>query len=267
MDFYKKLSKSYDLLFKGNDATLDFLSNDLKPNSNILDACCRTGSNSISLSEYGYNVIGIDNINFMIDKARDNRGLVPVKFYSYDMRDISSKFKENQFDEIIALNNCLSFLMDEEEVFQTLKSMFSCLKEGGKIIVEILNYETIISTINTLKQNNVSLSQEYFKDSNSNKIILKEKLTTKNKYLEIENYSLEEVLLNLSKDKLVSMLNRIGFVDLEVFSDFNLSPYNNNSQNIIIRATKEECLLDDREDYEDYDVNIVKSKSKCCCKN
>lgn len=264
MDFYKKLSNYYDVLYKEDDSIINFLSKTLSNNSSILDLSCKTGINSIRLSELGFNVTGIDINSFMVDKARDNRKFAPVKFYSYDMRDISSKFKEQQFDEIICLNNSLSFLMDIEEVSQTLHSTFKCLKEGGTLILEIKNHKNIFNNKIVKEIGTTSFTQEYFKDSSSNKIILKEKLLTKNKYLETEETTIEELLLDLSKEDFNKMLEKTGFINIEFFSDFNNLSYNENSKNIIIRAIREESLLDDSEDYEDYDVNVVKTKSKCC---
>ena len=263
MEFYKKLSKVYDKLFIKNKSMVDFLSENLPSNSTILDAGCSTGAYSLALSEEGFNVIGIDIDNFMIDKARDNRGFLPVKFYKYDIREISSKFKENQFDEIFCINNVFSTLMDKEEILETLKSMNKCLKENGVLIIEIDNYNNISNK--SIENGDVKLIKEYVK--NREDVKLKQTLTTKNKYLETECSTLEIPLINIKKDELISLLESTGFINMEIFGSANKENFYDQSHSLIVRAIKEPCLLSDSEDYEDYDINVVKEEKQSCCKN
>src|SRR3989344_6355688 len=72
----------------------------------ILDIFCGAGRVAIPLAKRGYQVIGVDNNEKMIEIAKKNtvKRKINVKFVCMDASEISF---ENKFDYVIAMSNSL----------------------------------------------------------------------------------------------------------------------------------------------------------------
>ena len=66
MSFYKILSKYYDEVFKLQQATVHFLSEELNEKDVVLDMACSTFSYGLELTKKGIEVLGIDLNNSIL---------------------------------------------------------------------------------------------------------------------------------------------------------------------------------------------------------
>ncbi|MFW9807091.1 MAG: class I SAM-dependent methyltransferase, partial [Candidatus Thorarchaeota archaeon] len=101
----------------------------------ILDLACGTGRHSIALSLEGAEVVGIDNSETMISRAKENARTQKVspKFILGEMTKFQS-ITDDQYDMIICLGNSLALLDDFETVGKVLSSVCDSLKDGGLFI-------------------------------------------------------------------------------------------------------------------------------------
>lgn len=116
-----------------------FMHLNLKPEIKILDLGCGYGRHSIELAKRGYEVVGLDLSEALINKAKAdsaNSG-VNVEWILEDMRNIPFT---NEFDLII--NNAFGYLETDEEEYKVIEQAYKALKPGGYFLQwEIPNRE------------------------------------------------------------------------------------------------------------------------------
>jgi SAM-dependent methyltransferase len=108
--WYEQLFTNYALKYdqesfiSGTLGECDFLEKELNFNKNlkILDVGCGTGRHSIELAKRGYNVVGIDLSESMLNRAKEKALAenLTVTFQQYDARNLPF---ENEFDLAIIL--------------------------------------------------------------------------------------------------------------------------------------------------------------------
>ena len=103
---------------------------------------CGNGRHSIELAKAGFNVIGIDYndnfIRFAEEEARKLGGNNIPKFYQGDCRDIKL---DQLFDIVICLYDVIGSYIDNTENIKILKTIYNRLKNGGKAVISVMNYE------------------------------------------------------------------------------------------------------------------------------
>lgn len=147
--WYEELFANYALKYDQESFTFgtirecDFLETEMNFNKNIkiLDIGCGTGRHSIELAKRGYNVVGIDLSESMLNRAQEKalaeKLNLTVMFQKYDARNLPFK---NEFDLAIILCEGGFCLMETDEMnFKILESTSRALKENGKLIFTALN--------------------------------------------------------------------------------------------------------------------------------
>jgi len=127
------------------------------PVSRILDVGCGTGRHSIPLMQEGYQVTGVDSSQNMLDmfSKKAEKANLETHILQMDMREIDF-IKE--FDAIICMNTVFLYLLTDEDISQTLGAFYTALKPGGAVIIDIMNF---LSLLGRYKENVVEI---YTKD-------------------------------------------------------------------------------------------------------
>lgn len=229
--FYKILSKYYDIVFPLSEMKLDFIEENINKNSQILDLACGSGNYALALSERGHNVTAVDLDNNMIENLREKgkNNNQHIEAVTMNMKDIKKLNKK--FDCIICIGNSLVHLDNEEEINDFLKECFECLNSGGKLVIQIVNYDRIIKynidelpTINREKQG-VIFERKYRKEEG--KIVFKGILNIINE--EKDTYENEVRLYPLKSENMVHRLKSSGFSNIELYGDYKKSKYSDQS--------------------------------------
>lgn len=143
---YKKFADYYDLIYKGivnyeNECQIlkaIFEKYYLKEPKSILDLGCGTGSHTVPLSEYGYNVTGIDISPVMIKKARGKaeKENINAKFLVQDMSRLNLKVK---FQCAVCMFGAFGYLLTGEDIADFLSGLCKHLEEAGIFVFEYWN--------------------------------------------------------------------------------------------------------------------------------
>lgn len=243
MGFYNELSNVYDIVFKKEEKTLNFLKNGLSSNSNILDLACGTGTYAIELSKEGHNVIGIDLDKEMIIKAEEKKNNTSVEFKSADMRGFRVLSGKENFDMIYCIGNSLVHLESRAEVSEFLRNIYESLKKDGYMVIQIINYDRIlnkgVTSLPTIdrKEEGIEFVRNYALSENKDKVFFQTKLiiSKDNVKKEFEN---SVPLLALRSSEVIEMLANTGFSNYEVYGGFDRSEYNEDSYALVIKAIK-----------------------------
>jgi SAM-dependent methyltransferase len=122
----------------------------------VLDAACGTGMHAIALAQRGYEVVGTDASEGMIERARANAAAVGVKvrFEVAGFGELARRFvapgrrgggEAGAFDAVLCLGNSLPHVLTPEALHATLVDFAACLRPGGVLLIQNLNYDRILS--------------------------------------------------------------------------------------------------------------------------
>jgi ubiquinone/menaquinone biosynthesis C-methylase UbiE len=116
----------------------------------ILELACGTGTHSLLLEKYGYDIIATDYSKDMLAQARQkaNKNGAKVNFRQQDMRFLN--IPERPFDAVICLFDSIGYVATNENIQQVLKGVRAHLCPGGLFIFEfwhagamIRNYDPV----------------------------------------------------------------------------------------------------------------------------
>ncbi|MCP5498082.1 MAG: class I SAM-dependent methyltransferase [Leptospiraceae bacterium] len=140
---FENYGKKYDTenFTQGTMGECDFIEKEINfdKSKKIIDIACGTGRHSIELTKRGYNVIGIDLSESLLERARKKakEQNLSISFYQHDARKLPFK---NEFDLAIMLCEGGFPLMETDEMnFEILKNTWNVLKSPGKLIFTTLN--------------------------------------------------------------------------------------------------------------------------------
>lgn len=112
----------------------------LKEGGRALDVGCGTGRAFPPLLERGWQVHGCDLSPAMLEVAAQKGA--PVRLDVADMRGLP---KLGDFDLVLSLNDCLNYLLGDEDLIQALRGMKDNLAEGGILIFDVNSRSTFAS--------------------------------------------------------------------------------------------------------------------------
>jgi glycine/sarcosine N-methyltransferase len=238
MEFYTSIAGYYDLIFPLEESQKSFIRNNISINDGtFIDVGCATGNLSIAMSSIMRQVIGIDFDGALIDIARSKNTGANTVFIRGDMLDIRRIIAGNNVISIACIGNTLVHLVGAEKINRFISESNSILEPGGKLILQIINYDNImnnsVKNLKTIENKNVIFYRDYDYDSGRNLISFKTRLKIKKTGRLYEN---EAVLYPLRKDELEPMLS--GFGKTSYYGSYDSDVYSPESFLLIAVAEK-----------------------------
>lgn len=229
MSFYSDFAHYYDQIFPVSQDTIDLFKQTFKENGKLLDLGCGAGGYALAMAKLGYFVDGIDYDPSMIKIANQkNNPSLRLSFKQGDMLDIDIF---DAYDGIYCIGNTLVHLDSEQAVFEVLGKLYDGLKPGGTLVLQIVNYDRILSmnikNLPTLKADNLEFVRDYH--FNGTKI---EFITTLKTNEGIYQNSVD--LLPLRQNDLFKMMTQIGFYEVRSFGRFDLSPFEHDQSFLLV---------------------------------
>jgi len=201
----------------------------LKDGSHIADLPCGKGRHSIYLNSLGYKVTGGDlsenSINYAKEFENDS-----LKFEIWDMRDSL----ENTYDAIFNLFTSFGYFDDDKEDIKILNSIKSGLNKDGVFVFDFLNANKVkvnLVEVETKVIENITFNiKREIKDG----FILKHISFSAND----KDHFYTERVKYLDLPKMISYFKKVGFILVEVFGDYNLSTFDENTSDRLILIAK-----------------------------
>jgi 2-polyprenyl-3-methyl-5-hydroxy-6-metoxy-1,4-benzoquinol methylase len=203
----------------------------------ILDAGCGPGRIAVELASRGLEVTGVDLIQSELDAAAESASAegVDLELIKADLRTFRS---EKKFDCAINLYTSFGYCDTIEEDVQILKSIFNSVRDGGFFILENISREIAIKDFT---------EGEWFE--RAGKTVLTDFSVVgaweglRSRWILIDNQTGEriehEFIQRLySAIELKRVMIAIGFKSVEIYGDFDFSPYNQNARTMVIVARK-----------------------------
>jgi 2-polyprenyl-3-methyl-5-hydroxy-6-metoxy-1,4-benzoquinol methylase/GNAT superfamily N-acetyltransferase len=109
--------------------------------ASVLDVGCGTGRHATELAALGFDVTGIDYLDNLIQRARENalqRQLGGVQFRVADCRQIDL---HQQYDLVLCLYDVIGSYADERENTRIADTLARHLRPGGYALISVMNLE------------------------------------------------------------------------------------------------------------------------------
>ncbi len=143
MSVFGEYSRYYDLLYKDKDYTqeADYIDQLIRKNrpeaKTILDLGCGTGRHAIQLANKGYNVLGVDISNEMLEVARQS---IPDDMaqdkITFDLGDIRNYNTDKKFDVCVSLFHVMSYQTHNEDLISAFNTAAKHLNRDGIFIFD-----------------------------------------------------------------------------------------------------------------------------------
>jgi len=245
MDWYKEwFGKEYLLVYPHrNEAEaqrqIDFLQKYIKipKDAKILDLCCGNGRHAVELKKLGYDVVGLDLSEDLLEVARSKASednLEDLRFVQCDMREIPY---EDHFDLVVQFFTSFGYFESDAENQRVLSAISKALKPGGKFLIDYMNPDCVVKNLVARDEKQiaegVSIVQERWIENSTHRVNKRITLI-KNGEKSVFNESVR--MYNLQEIK--NMLTYEGLRLMEVYGDFDGSEYVLDSPRMILVGKK-----------------------------
>lgn len=239
--FYSSISKYYSEIFPYNPAQFQFVTGNAGDltGQQILDIGCATGELAFELAKAGAEVIGIDLNEDLLQQAKARKVHTKLTFQKGNMLELQNDFQAENFDLVLCFGNTLVHLSTPEQILEMLIGVNAVLKPGGIFLLQILNYDYILSEPVTelplIETENIRFVRHYSFYESSPVIAFQTELHLKKEGEVIFN---ETPLLALKSHALKELLDNAGFSKVELFSNFNEDSYGGKHIPLVAKAVK-----------------------------
>ena len=150
---YSTLANIYHEMYQhvfDYDKEFDFYDSILKRNNcqKILEIGCGSGMLARRFINKGYDYLGLDLFNEMLDIARSE--VKSDRFIQCDMRDLSFN---QQFDSVVITGRSLAYVIENKGILNTLKGVYKSLNEKGLLVFAVFEASGIFDNFNDFEQN------------------------------------------------------------------------------------------------------------------
>ena len=214
----------------------------------VLDLACGTGRHSVAFTLEGAEVIGIDNSEIMLSRAKEHATSndVSPKFILGKMKEFESK-ATSTYDLIICLGNSLA-LLDDLNVLETLlSSVYNSLNDDGVFIAQALNFEEIHRSgfrffpqkggkMDTGEDVVFSRFYEHTDPPNSSTLVMSAQMKVKDEWTSLVS---TQKVLNLNSNLMKRYLAQAGFQETRFYSDYSESLFvGSDDRNMVIHSRR-----------------------------
>lgn len=244
--FYDEFADDYDLMtqfesrFKKESSAFQNIVDQFNLKK-VLDAGCGTGFHSILLAKMGCDVTAADISQNMVDLLNSKKAS-----YGVEIKTVVSSFQElatnvdSGFDGVFCMGNSLPHLLTTEEIKTVLDNFCQLLRKGGKLILQILNYDKILSENKKVQSVREIQGKTFIRYYTYTESLLEFNIMTLDRTgSNIEADIRSILLLPIKKESLESLLKDSKFININIYGTISMGQYNpRESNDIFIIAEK-----------------------------
>jgi SAM-dependent methyltransferase len=248
-DLYADWARVYDFFYGDRSAEVDFWARLLAPFGHLgLDAMCGTAEVSLGLARQGFRVVGADLSPAMLQVAHDRLAAAadyPAQSLALVMGDVCAlPLADSTFDWAIVGGNGSFNHLDQDQALAALIGIRRLLRDGGSLALELVNphllkeiypertYGPFRATppgvwVERVTSNRYDSQTGLFHISQVTRCRIEGKTYRSRESFALHAWQPEEV---------VSMLAQGGFHDARLYGDYDLTPFDRWSSDLIVLA-------------------------------
>lgn len=204
---------------------------------NVLDCACGTGQHLLMLAQSGFNVWGSDYSKSMLEAAQNN---LQKRNYNIPLSQCDFRFLEREFDTtfdaIVCLTNSLPHLHTDEDLLTALRSMKNRLKKNGLLVLTqgTTHFTLTLPSIEVVV-NRPDFSRVFVKEHDARFQTI-HVLDLYHSTERLENNQYDIVYRILLDEDYKRLLPQAGFTSIQIYGDYQMNGYNENSWRLIVVA-------------------------------
>ncbi len=230
--FYDALTQNVEYETRSNYIYSFFNVNNIKSGT-VLDLACGTGSMSLPFMEKGYNIVGIDCSEQMLEIA-SNKFSQKGNDFSLLKAEMQNFRLESRIDACICCLDSINHLNNISDVQKTFENVYASLKENGLFVFDV---NTVYKHNNILSDNTFVFDEEDFYlvwdnetvNDRAVRILLDIFVYNGSSY---DRFSEEFKETAYTVDELIKLLINSGFKDINVYDELSLNAPKENSDRI-----------------------------------
>jgi SAM-dependent methyltransferase len=217
------------------DGVLNFAQIIPSQNPKILDLCCGFGRISAELARRGFAVTGVDITESYLRTAREDAAHenLDIEYINADARVFKRPL---YFDLAVNLYISIGYFATREEDLLLLRNVCESLKKGGMFIIETQGKEIVMRDF---------VKTEHFPRAGFTVITEYKPLESwtflENKWILVKDgKQIEKTFVQrlFTADELKALLLEAGFSSVDIFGDWDKSPYGEKAPKLIAVAKK-----------------------------
>jgi SAM-dependent methyltransferase len=250
LDLYESTARYYDLQQSDFPQDTDFyLEMAERMAGPILVCMCGTGRILIPLAEAGFEVVGVDRSPAMLDECARKVDLLDplvqsrIEIIQDDVREVSL---DREFVLAIVPFNSFLHLIETSDQVNALNNIHSHLNENGLIVISVFNPDPTTPN-NVVKHGGTILTDggEILSRFESRTFDRESQTTTTHSFYDISRQdrslrrvTVEYTLRYVFHQEMVALLERTGFDVLEVYGDYEFTPFNEDDPVMVFIARR-----------------------------
>ncbi|GAA3890567.1 class I SAM-dependent methyltransferase [Streptomyces sedi] len=208
---------------------------DHPPGTRVLDLACGPALYAVPLARAGCRVTGVDLSAPMLERARTacEAAGVDVRLVRGDML---THVEPESYDEAINVFTSFGYFDDREDNLTVLRNARASLRPGGRMLVDVMGREVVAGWIG--RPQVVELPDAYVIQRDT---VLDEWTRLRTDWTMVRGEHAREVSITsylYGASELRALFDEAGFVDVEVYGDFDRSPYDQRARRLIVRGTR-----------------------------
>jgi len=204
-------------------------------NPKVLDVCCGFGRISAELARREFSVTGIDITESYLKTAKEEADLekLNIEYIKADAREFT---RPDFFDLAVNLYISFGYFENKEDDLLLAQNVYKSLKNGGSFIIETLGKEIAVRDF---------VEAEWFERAGFTVLTKYEALDSwtflKNRWILIKDGERIERIFSqrlYSASELRDLLLEAGFSKVEIYGDWDETPYDKRAAKLIVIGRK-----------------------------
>lgn len=243
MAFYTDLSGVYDALFPVSEAQAALFDRILSsaPVRRVADAGCGSGAQLLRFAAAGVTCVGFDPDPDLVALAKKKLSPYPSSRIEIGGFADTTRIVDPPVDLLLCLGNSLVHV-PQQEAARFLKDAAEVLAEGGRILLQILNYERLLRygvttlPLMTADEGAVEFRRSYrWEGPRTVRFLTSLRISEGGQPRVVRN---DIFLYPIYPDELWEMLSRAGFSDIRFSGDFAGTDFSPESEALVCLAGK-----------------------------
>lgn len=205
-----------------------------------MDAGSGTGFHSLLLAQLGVKVTAVDISSEMLRRAQRHARELGLSITTVESRleDLAQN-AHGPFDAVFTLGNTLPHLLSDESLRTTLNNFSAVLKPAGLLVIQVLNYDRILSLKEPVQSSRTTEKKTYIRSYDFKEDLLVFNIVTRTGNEAEKKQSIE--LRPLRSRELLTLLETAGFVDARAYGAISLVEFSpETSEDLVVIARKGE---------------------------
>lgn len=218
----------------------------------VLDVGCGTGRVAFAFARRGIGVIGIDTSQAMLERARARAGREGIEPAQIDWRqvDVTELALDDRFGLAIFAYNGFMHLLEQDRQLTALKRLAAHVKAGGGLAIDIAN------PVEMFRVEDVPglVLERLFTDPETGQTVLQQSLASVNRATQVMSLTwiydrigpegavfrhlVPLQLRYTTASEMRLLLRQAAFSDIELYGDYDFSPYEEDSPRLFVIATR-----------------------------